>query len=72
MRRVLEFLGLTWDERVLRFHERSFSKGVRTPTYADVAQPIYSRSIGCWKNYLKHLEPHLDLLEPVLREYNYA
>jgi hypothetical protein len=72
MRRVLEFLGLDWDERVLRFHERSFSKGVRTPTYADVAQPIYTRSIGRWKNYARHLEPHLDLLEPVLREYNYA
>jgi hypothetical protein len=72
MRRVLEFLGLDWDERVLRFHERSFSKGVRTPTYADVAQPIYTRSIGRWKNYSKHLEPHLELLEPVLREYNYV
>jgi Flp pilus assembly protein TadD len=69
MRRVLEFLGLDWDERVLRFHERSFSKGVRTPTYADVAQPIYTRSIGRWKNYARHLEPHLELLEPVLREY---
>lgn len=72
MRRVLGFLGLDWDERVLRFHERSFSKGVRTPTYADVAQPIYTRSIGRWKNYARHLEPCLDVLEPALREFGYS
>lgn len=72
MRRVLGFLGLDWDERVLRFHERSFRKGVRTPTYADVAQPIYARSIGRWKNYARHLEPCLDVLEPVLREFGYS
>ena len=72
MRRVLGFLGLDWDERVLRFHERSFSKGVRTPTYADVAQPIYARSIDRWKNYARHLEPCLDLLEPALRQFGYS
>jgi Flp pilus assembly protein TadD len=72
MRRILGFLGLAWDERVLRFHERSFSKGVRTPTYADVAQPIYARAIGRWKNYTRHLEPYLDILEPALREFGYS
>ena len=71
LRRVFDFLGLEWDESVLRFHEKSFSKGVRTPTYADVAQPIYARSIGRWKNYERHLEPCLEILEPALREFDY-
>ncbi len=72
LRRVLSFLGLGWDERVLRFHERSFNKGVRTPTYADVAQPIYARSIGRWKNYRKHLEPWLGILQPCIEAFGYG
>jgi Flp pilus assembly protein TadD len=70
-RRTLEFLGLPWDDRVLRFYERSFRKGIRTPTYADVGQPIYARSVGRWKNYAKYLEPCLRMLEPVLEGFGY-
>ncbi len=71
-RRLLDFLGLEWDERVLRFYEKSFSKGVRTPTYADVAQPIYKRASGRWKNYERHIESCMEILEPALREFGYA
>lgn len=64
-----------WPERgdlAQRFHERSFRKGVRTPTYADVAQPIYTRSVGRWKNYARYLEPCLDILQPALRHFGYV
>ena len=38
-RRVLDFLGLAWDPRVLRFHEHASSKIVRSPTFAEVTSP---------------------------------
>ena len=70
-RKILEFLGLPWDDRVLKFYEHAREKMVRSPTYRDVTQPVYSRSVGRWRNYAKHLEPILDKLEPFIREFGY-
>jgi tetratricopeptide (TPR) repeat protein len=71
MRRILGFLDVPWDQRLLRFHERATEKGVRTPTYADVIQPLYQRAVGRWRNYERYLAPHLDLLRPWLRAFGY-
>jgi Tfp pilus assembly protein PilF len=70
-RRVLEFLGVAWDERVLRFHEQARSKLVRSPTYAAVVQPITKAAVGRWRNYRKHLEPWLETLAPFVEAFGY-
>jgi tetratricopeptide (TPR) repeat protein len=70
-RRVLDFLGLPWDQRVMRFHEHASSKIVRSPTFAEVTKPLYRASIGRWKNYQKYFEPHLARLTPLLRTLGY-
>ena len=44
---------------------------VTSPSYEAVAQPIYTRAIGRWKNYEKYLEPALATLEPFVREFGY-
>ena len=53
------------------YHERTAAKGVRTPTYADVAQPLYQRAVGRWRNYEKYLAPHLDILRPWWHAFGY-
>jgi tetratricopeptide (TPR) repeat protein len=70
-RRVLDFLGLGWDDRVMRFHEHASSKVVRSPTFAEVTKPLYRASVGRWKKYQKYLEPHLGKLAPILRAFGY-
>jgi tetratricopeptide (TPR) repeat protein len=70
-RRTLDFLGVAWDERVLRFDEHARQKLVRSPTYADVTQPVYKRARGRWRNYRKYLEPHLEKLEPFVKAFGY-
>ena len=70
-RRVLDFLGVSWDASVLRFDEHARSKRVRSPTYADVTQPVYKRALGRWRNYQKYLEPCLDRLEPFVKALGY-
>jgi tetratricopeptide (TPR) repeat protein len=70
-RRVLEYLGAGWDERVLRFNEYAGSKLVRSPTYAAVAKPISKGAVGRWRNYQKYLEPHLPILAPLLKAFGY-
>jgi Flp pilus assembly protein TadD len=71
-RRILEFLGLPWDERVLQFYEHARQKIVRSPTYRDVTQPVYHKSIGRWQHYARHFEPILPTLEPFIQEFGYA
>lgn len=70
-RRVLEFLGVTWNERVLHFHEHARQKLVRSPTYADVTKPVFKRAVGRWEHYRKYLEPYLPKLEPFVKAFGY-
>lgn len=70
-RKTLNFLGVSWDATVLGFDEHARKKTVRSPTYADVTQPIYQRAKGRWRNYQKHLEPHLAKLEPFVKAFGY-
>jgi tetratricopeptide (TPR) repeat protein len=55
VRRLLAFCGLPFDPRCLKFHESE--RPVRSPTAAQVRQPIYDSSIGFWKHYENQLEP---------------
>ena len=70
-RRALEFLGIAWDARVLGFHEHARNKVVRSPTYAEVAKPVFKGAVGRWRNYRKHLEPWMGKLEPFVKAFGY-
>jgi hypothetical protein len=54
-RKLVEFCGLDWDDRCLRFYETG--RVVSTPSYDQVRQPIYKKSVARWKRYEKYLEP---------------
>jgi hypothetical protein len=71
-RRVTEFLGLSWDGSQARFYEKSQHKQLYSPTYQDVTQPVYTRSVGRWHCYEKHLAPVLPALEPYCRKLGYS
>jgi hypothetical protein len=69
--RLMQTLDLPWEEQMLLPQERNGARGVRTPTYADVAQPLYTRAIGRWRNYDRWLEPHWEPLLPLLKDFGY-
>jgi tetratricopeptide (TPR) repeat protein len=71
-RRTLGFLEVPWDARVLGFDRHAREKIVRSPTYADVAKPVYKSAMGRWHNYQKYLEPHLAKLEPFVKAFGYG
>jgi tetratricopeptide (TPR) repeat protein len=70
-RRVLDFLGVAWDARVLQYHEHARSKQVRSPSYADVAKPLFKSAIGRWRNYEKFLDPFQEKLARFTKAYGY-
>jgi tetratricopeptide (TPR) repeat protein len=59
-RKLLEFCGLDWDDRCLQFHQSR--RVVATPSYDQVRQPIYKKSVARWKHYEKYLEPLISSL----------
>ena len=59
-RRLIDFLGLGWDDACLRFHENK--RSVRTASVNQVRQPIYRTSTGRWRAHARHLGPLLDAL----------
>lgn len=70
--RALDTLSLPWDNQVLEYRQRlEGSKRVTSPTYAAVAEPVYTRAIGRWKNYERWLEPVMPVLAPFIREFGY-
>jgi tetratricopeptide (TPR) repeat protein len=62
-RRLVEFLGLPWDAACLDFHRTE--RPVVTASVWQVRQPIYTRSVGRWRHYQRHLEPLLEVLDGV-------
>lgn len=54
-RRLVEFIGLEWNEACLAFHQKK--RRVHTASHLQVTRPMYSSSVGRWKAYAKHLKP---------------
>jgi tetratricopeptide (TPR) repeat protein len=59
-RRLVDFVGLEWDEACLRFFESD--RLAHTASYDQVRRPIYKGSVGRWRHYARHLGPLFDAL----------
>lgn len=70
-RRAVEFLGLKWEEQVLSYRDRLKTKAIGSPTYQAVSEPLYTRSMGRWKNYEEFLQPCLSILQPSIDAFGY-
>jgi len=62
-RRMLDYLGLEWEEACLDFHRQRGPAA--TASAAQVRQPIYNTSVGLWRKYERQLAP----LAGKLREF---
>jgi tetratricopeptide (TPR) repeat protein len=71
LRELAQALDLSWEPSMLK-PATPATRGVRSPTYADVAQPLYSRAIGRWRHYASWLEPHWAPLQEYLQEFGYT
>jgi hypothetical protein len=73
LRPVVEALGLEWHEGMLDHTKTAAERGlIKTASYAQVTQPIYTRSVGRWERYRKHLEPVLPVLAPWIEKFGYT
>ncbi|MDH5649649.1 MAG: sulfotransferase, partial [Gammaproteobacteria bacterium] len=70
VRKMLEFVGLPWEDRCLEFHKNK--RVARTASYAQVNQKLYTSSLYRYKNYREHIQPLVDELGPVIEKLGYS
>jgi tetratricopeptide (TPR) repeat protein len=54
-RRLIDFVGLPWDDEVLRFHQSPAPSA--TASAVQVRRPIYTSSVGKWRHHAERLAP---------------
>jgi TPR repeat protein len=70
VRRILAFVGESLDERCVNFHENR--RLPHTPSYTQVSEKLYDRSRFRYRHYLKHLEPVIPILQPLMDRLGYT
>lgn len=60
-KRLIDFIGLPWNEACLDFHRSK--RPVKTASVAQVRKPIYKDSVERWRKYGDGMQPLLDALD---------
>jgi Flp pilus assembly protein TadD len=69
VRRMLDFIGESFDERCVNFQDNR--RLPHTPSYAQVTEKLYDRSRFRYRHYRKQLEPVIPILQPVMDRLGY-
>jgi hypothetical protein len=67
VRKLLDYVGVPFDEACLRFYETE--RAVHTPSSEQVRQPINRSGFGKWRNYEPWLEELKDALGETLEKW---
>ena len=60
IRSLISWLGWEWEDSYLSPHLNP--RSIITASSIQVRSPINARSVGCWKNYQKMLQPAINLI----------
>lgn len=70
---VLGFLGQDWSDALLDYRSTAGEREkIRTPSYRQVTQEIYTSADGRWRRYEKQLAEVLPVLEPWIERWGYS
>jgi hypothetical protein len=65
------FLGLEWSEEMRDFAAKARTRGIDTPSAAQVARGLNREGIGTWRRYRTQMEPVLPVLRPWIERFGY-
>jgi tetratricopeptide (TPR) repeat protein len=73
LRRLLAWLGLGWRDGVIDHRRTASLRGfIKTASYSQVTEPLYSRSAGRWLHYREEMRPVLPVLAPWAQHWGYV
>ncbi len=62
---LVAWLGLDWNDRLLAHEETARDRGrVKTASYAQIGEKLYTRASGRWRRYSDQLAPVMPILAP--------
>ena len=68
---LLKFLEVPWHDSVLEHDKTAKSRKVKTASYSQVTEKIYTRAKDRWTRYRQQMAPVLDVLRPWAERYGY-
>ncbi len=68
---MIRFLGLDWEDSLLDYRSTAKSRHISTPSASQVIQPLYTSSIGKWRNFQPWIGDQFGPLELWAREWGY-
>lgn len=70
-RAACEFLGLEWQADMADFAAKARTRGISTPSAAQVARGLNREGRGVWRRYRELMAPVLPLLQPWVERFDY-
>lgn len=70
-RKVCEFIGVEWDEKMRDFAQHGTIRPIATPSALQVMKGLNSDGMGQWRNYREQLAPILPILQPWVEKFGY-
>ena len=71
LRKIAEFLGLSFDAAMLDVATTARTRSVRTPSAPQVREGLTAARIGRWRAYAEALAPVLPVLDPWILRFGY-
>ena len=72
LRPITDWLGLEWNDRLADHTGAAKSRGrVRTASYAQIGEPLYTRARHRWRRYVSELAPVIPILKPWAQRLGY-
>ncbi|MES2444971.1 MAG: sulfotransferase [Pseudomonadota bacterium] len=73
LRALADFAGLEWTPQLLAHQSNASARAfIGSPSYAQVAEPLYTRAKGRWLRYRGHMEKVLPILAPWAERMGYS
>ena len=71
IKKTINFLNVEWEDDVKNFNATALARQkINTPSYNQVVQPLYEKSINRWKKY-DEIKKIYSSLEHWIKKYNY-
>jgi len=71
VRALIGFLGLDWEQSLFDYQHTAKSRDIRTPSSSQVTQPLYTSSIGKWRNYREWIGSRFEPLGKWVEKWGY-